>query len=419
MYIYNERTKQKVAKDRSYIRGIVNIYKTEDGLCLEQGFFKPDSKTVMFFNKYNGCKIPCISGNLSEDMIFSKKMGYYMIKPDSRSKLIEHKYIKGHGDFPYDIPREYEAIKNLNKFQGVEYIVDNKVYELSKYLKYTFGLEFETSAGFVPQDLCYRDGLIPLRDGSISGVEYSSIVLSGNDGLNILRQECETLNEYTEFNKNCALHIHFGGYPINPVQIFALYKILYSLQPDIECLIPEYSFHTGMYKDNGKEYCAELPYFKTFNEFYSYMSCNQLRFLGDLYQAHPCDIERERKWNIQTRYHNFNFINMLFYDCAKTLELRFLRPTFNFEKIKLWIAIFNAILSFAQSDSAGLDLKTLEKEERRYSSITLMDIFYSVYPDNITDELIDGVLKLKCAKNNQAESGDPIGARVDIEDKIF
>ena len=77
------------------------------------------------------------------------------------------------------------------------------------------GFEFETSAGIIPEEIALRDGLVPLRDGSISGLEYSSVVLTpDNDGLSLLKQQLETLRQYTSFNKECALHIHFGKFPM-------------------------------------------------------------------------------------------------------------------------------------------------------------------------------------------------------------
>jgi hypothetical protein len=57
----------------------------------------------------------------------------------------------------------------------------------------------------------YELGLIPLRDGSITGIEFSTVVLQGNEGLNLLKQQVEALNANTIFDKDCSLHIHFGG----------------------------------------------------------------------------------------------------------------------------------------------------------------------------------------------------------------
>lgn len=416
--VIDERTK-KPSDRRTLIRGIVAIYKINSNYFYEFGYFKPDNDTILLYNPQTGDSCHCISKLIHEDIMFSKKTGFYMIKPERLLARIEHAVIKGHGAFPYGINREYEAAKNLNNFKGAQKIISEDQIKFSEYLKYTFGLEFETSEGYVPQDMCFRDGLIPLRDGSITGIEYSTVVLEGNKGLNLLRQQCETLKDFTEFNKNCALHIHFGGYPINEKFIFVLYRILYYIQFDIEKLIPPYSFYTGKYKDNGKEYCAPLPFFYTFNDLYNYMSDGRTRYTGNLYQCHPDDLDHEHKWQIHSRYHNFNFVNMLFYDGAKTLELRFLRPSFNFNKILLWIYIFNAILLFAENESRKLTLADIEADEKKYSRMGLLRIFEQVYPDDLVEYLTDGVVKLKCIVKNQVENGDMIGECVRFEDKIF
>ena len=66
-----------------------------------------------------------------------------------------------------------------------------------------------------PQHRLYELGLIPLRDGSISGIEFSTVVLQGNFGFNLLKQQIEELNEHTIFDKDCSLHVHFGGFKLS------------------------------------------------------------------------------------------------------------------------------------------------------------------------------------------------------------
>lgn len=416
--VIEERTR-KVVSDRKLCRGIVYIMHVDGHVFFEYGYFYPSCENILLYDERDGCTHDCISKNISDDIMFSNKTGYYIIKPQRRVDINEHRNIRGHGNYPYRINREYEAMKSFDLFKGNQKVVSPKSFPLSKYLQYTFGVEFETSEGYVPQDICYRDGLIPLRDGSISGIEYSTVVLSGEEGLNLLKQQCETLTEHCSFNKNCALHIHFGGYPINETAIFILYRLLYCIQNDIEKFIPPYSFKTSQYKDNGKDYCLPIPFFQTFAELYLYMSGGNAKYLGDLCQAHPCDIERMRKWEIHTRYHNFNFVNMMFYKTCKTLELRFLRPSFNFDKIYLWIAIFNGILQFAEKESHFYTLKDIEKNPRKYQRIGIMSILETVYDDEMLDYILDGIIKMKCIVKNQIENGDMIGENVQIEDAIF
>ena len=103
-------------------------------------------------------------------LLYSKKNGIYFSPINLDEDLIlTEQLVKGSGDFPYILTRRYEAVENFDAFNGKQEIKDHEtLYPLAKYLKYTFGLEFETSQGYVPEDVCYRDGLIPLRDGSIT-----------------------------------------------------------------------------------------------------------------------------------------------------------------------------------------------------------------------------------------------------------
>ena len=173
-------------------------------------------------------------------LLYSKRNGVYF-SPIHHNEdfILTEQLIKGSGDFPYILTRRYEAVENFDAFNGKQEIKDHEtLYPLSKYLKYTFGLEFETSQGYVPEDVCYRDGLIPLRDGSITGPEYSTVILKGGEGLSLLHQQIETLKEYTNFNKECSLHVHLGGYPLKPDTIYNLYLVCKSIEPELENMLP-------------------------------------------------------------------------------------------------------------------------------------------------------------------------------------
>ena len=63
--------------------------------------------------------------------------------------------------------------------------------------------------------------------------------------------------------------------------------------------------------------------------------------------------------------------------------------------------------------------KDLEVNRTKYSRLSLLRIFEAVYPDNICDWLVDGVLKLKCVVANQIANGDKIGECTYFEDEIF
>lgn len=97
------------------------------------------------------------------------------------------------------------------------------------------------------------------------------------------------------------------------------------------------------------------------------------------------------------------------YNVNKTIEFRLLRPTYNFEKILIWISLLNAILAFAEK----------EKNLRRYRGISLEDVISSVYPEDVAQYVSEGVRKLRILTINQVNNGDDIGRDVDFENSIF
>lgn len=340
-------------------------------------------------------------------LLFSKLRGMYF--PENSlppSEIHKELLLKGSYSFPYVLEKHYEAIESFKLFENKQSLKDkNTHYKLSEYLKYTFGVEFETSQGYVPEDVCFRDGLIPLRDGSISAPEYSTIILKGNYGISLLHQQIETLKEYTDFNKECSLHIHFGNYPLTPETIFNLYKECRFLQNELELILPKYTFYSSEYKQNGKNYCKKLPTFYSFDEMYKALVARP--FYGSFVQPHPNDIERKRKWEVHTRYYFVNFINALCYNVNKTIEFRFLRPTYTFKKIILWIYIFNAILEYS------------EKYLNKYGLGNLQNIIYKCYPKELADELSIGISNLDILTQNQHTNNDFIGASIWMEDELF
>lgn len=361
--------------------------------------------SVLFINK-NGCFTPIytkINPTTSKYFIYSNYFGKYVCVIGVKKNVIyEITHKLGQGDFPYSFSQKYEAIDNFKLFQDKQKVLNNRNCNIAKYCKYTFGLEFETSAGYIPEDICIRDGLIPLRDGSISGIEYSTIILQNNEGFSLLKQQLQTLSKYTIFNKECSLHIHFGGFPLNPEYIYNVYKICFYLQDALARIVPDYTFSSSNYKANEKDYCNFLRSYENFDNFYYALVARD--YFGDLTQPHPNDIRREAKWRIPSRYYWVNFINALCYNINKTIEFRFLRPTYNYNKIIFWMYIFNAILVFAENPQEYYNLNT---------------IINKVYPKKLANSLNNCIHKLSICKYNQSINSDFIGNDIFLEKGIF
>lgn len=344
----------------------------------------------------------------SHPFVYSNFKGCYVLLTQMKNMttLKRKMYFNtfGNGDFPYPLlTREYEATYNIDFLSKYTKLDEKLDFEIAKHVDYTFGVEFETSAGYIPEDKCFEYGLIPLRDGSISGIEYSTIVLKGNSGFNLLSKQLKLLNQYTTFNKECALHIHFGGFPLNKDKILLLNNMFSYIFSDLELVqtLPIATFHTDQYKKNKKSYCELNLQYANFNNLYRYFVGTN--YMGSLTQPHPCDLDRAAKWNIHSRYVACNLVNMLCYTGPKTVEFRFLRPTKNLDVILFWIYTLNAIMKCAEK---GVFCRTIK------------DIYTLCYPTEIVDCLMDAIVDLIIIRNNQLNNGDNCNAMYEFENNF-
>lgn len=428
--VIDEKTRTFIKKEQEgYTRGIVHI--SDD--YVEFGWFKASPDNIVVLLNRGGWRgidrvvYTGISREALPGLIWSNRLGYYIHAKDLTSEeILCHKLIKGQGNFPYQFPKHYEAAESFHLFKDTQTVLEDTEYPLSKYLGYTFGLEFETSMGYIPQEKCFRDGLIPLRDGSISGIEYSTVVLEGNKGLNLLKQQLDTLKEYTKFNKECALHIHMGGFPVDPMNIFALYSLWYAVERDLENrnYVPELSFHTADYKNNHKDYCNKLSgRVGNFNGLFELVTGK--KYLGSLVQPHPADIEKRAKWNIKARYYGLNLVNMLCYKGPKTVEFRFLRPSFNYRKITLWLYILNAVLKYAEKLAAEWKEEGHCDTEEMIGWVVnqkfhgLPNLLKEVYDESTCEHLTGELKLLQLAVQAQHNNGDLCGRDIEFEEELF
>lgn len=350
------------------------------------------------------------------ELVYNNRIGYYEISKEAKKLAELYRIARGKGGYPYKITKYYNAefqLKNFN-INRKKYTIKNRFPGI---LKYTVGIEFEASAGYLPQEECFKLGLVPLRDGSITSVEYATIVMDESK-LGLLKEQINKLAYYTEFDKECSLHMHFGGFPVESKSIMALYKVCKALEPFLIYSLPKYTFKTSMYKRTGKDYCNLLPECSTFNDLYAWASDYNARYAGSLTQSHPCDPEKQQKWNIKSRYFWLNLVNMLFYNSCKTVEFRMLRPTYNFNKIIYWLYVFNAILIYAEAYARRF--KTIEQLEADHlGALTLRDIFMGVYPEELAHRMYETYdIDLYITKN-QTMVKDFIGKHTDFEDVMY
>lgn len=258
-----------------------------------------------------------------------------------------------------------------SRMQIFDNVSENK--EISKtvakwtpYLKnLSFGLEFETSKGFVPDRICKKLGLIPLRDGSIGGLEYVTIPHKEEKGVQSLIESLEELSKRTEYDDKCSLHLHIGNIPRTEEFILALFKLLCFMQDDIFSMFPLYKKYNFGYK--RKHYTKPFDLNKTlflmdseinstniksnFNVLFEELSggLSYSSYNNDLNEIrnHPSDPQGNSKWNIKSRYMSINLIPLIFGN-KETVEFRIHTPTYDVDKVMFHLFICSSLINYAR-----------------------------------------------------------------------
>ena len=344
--------------------------------------------------------------DLKKFLKFDYKTGHYIIGKRDKNK---GNFSCGRESFPYTLSSTiYNAKFEEHLFRNKQILSESIQFKYINELPYSFGLEFETAGGCLPQHQLFELGLIPLRDGSIRGIEFTTIVLQGNQGLNLLKRQIDALKGTTIFDKDCSLHIHLGGFQLSPEVLLLVNNAF--VNSDIKQYLPLFTFDTTRYKSNrDKNYCAFNSRYSSFDTMYGLLV--EKPYFGDLKQPHPRDLTATRKWNIGSRYRAINFINAICYDNPKTIEFRFLRPTYNFEKILCWLFIFGAFIKFAERRANSTNLYS--------TKITLVNMLHDVYSNELAEILIEF---LECCKNikiAQEQYEDYWGQRSDLDDQLI
>lgn len=282
-----------------------------------------------------------------------------IVKPDSDYKR----------SLPYDSKRVMKEY--LEQYNKLDVNISKKVKNYARILEdLTFGLEFETVAGLVPDRLLNQTGLIPLRDGSIQGIEYVTVPMQGSKGVQTLLNATKELNKRTLFNDSCALHLHLGNIPRTKEFILSFFKLTCHLQEEIFQMFPlvkKYNF--GI---KNKNYSSPYPIFEFFNKmdpvitsenldrnfdilFTRLSMGTSLREFSQTYdlndvQNHPRDPRGEQKWYINTRYYFHNLIPLIFGN-KTTIEFRIHTPTYDENKILFFMFLNALIVKFVKTNS--------------------------------------------------------------------
>jgi hypothetical protein len=316
----------------------------------------------------------------------------------------------------------FNLIRLKNKFKNSNLKIEPKIQKLNNLIKYSFGIELETSNGFVPLRIRDELGFTALRDGSLDGIEYTSVPFQGSKGLQAVKNFCKEISNRCDINEKCSLHIHFGDVRRDKLYILSLWNLMQNLQTEFAQYFP-YS-RSFTIRSDGKVYCKPLPnlnvnlntilksknknilnkeIYDQFNKIYSWLNNNvplgeiyekslkkSLNFLNDSYKwkfieenlaytvKNSTHSIKGHKWDKPMRYHWVNFL-CTFFSSANTIEFRIHEATLNYNKIFSYMLICNAILNYANNIKLNFSLK----------SISLKTVLEHEYEPKIVNYLLE------------------------------
>ena len=346
-------------------------------------------------------------------------------------------------NYKYSLPYDSKGIignnlKNYNENYNPEISQNIKNYTpLLENL--SFGLEFETTKGHIPDRVLNQYGLIPLRDGSISGIEYVTVPMEGEKGLQCTADILKELKKRTSYSdETCSLHLHLGNIPRTKEFILAFFKVGMKIQDEMFQMFPLYKKYN--YHIKNKNYSAPLPTFEilsqldpiidsrnideNFGILYKYLSMGQdFKSVGNNLEnvlSHPADPNGNQKWNVKTRYYLYNILPLIFGN-KQTIEFRIHTPTYDVNKILPFIFMNSLIVNFVIRNQ-----KLILNRKNFINSYDLLDILYmqidqyDIPNRNIFKDLMRSYIEVR--KNyceNQILKGNIVGTESEIPSPTY
>jgi len=354
---------QYVLKTTTY-EGIINNN-------FEKGYFsKTTPDTAVLYLDNESVSQLCISVTVAEELgyINGEYNLYYNPKYFTYEQILPRQYVDKNykNSLPYNFKDNIEeCTKNFKKFQIIkDFEIENYYEQLKTVLDtYSFGIEIETTKGMISPELYETLGVRPVRDGSITGLEYVTIPLTGKKGLYAFVKIVEMINKYTSHDYTCSMHIHVGNIPRTMEFIVAMFKTMYHLQNEIYRLFPTYKqFDTGIKRQC---YTAPLSSHTMASLNYDYKSEDNLKNdyqkivyelsgkyedykkfvdLSDIHN-HPYDPSENSKWNMKARYKIQNLIPLVFTN-KQTVEYRIFTVPDTVEKAISFLTLALSITHF-------------------------------------------------------------------------
>lgn len=455
--ILNIDGEQKVSvkgkRDKIYVNETIGlIYRTKDGFTTEYftktdkfrdtiSLFKEEIPILAYYERqycYSDYLPYIRSGEFGTTIYFMDKEVIDILKlKRGSSSYVKHTSLKKETDFktkaclngkgaqfsPSSVKKYQrngvfgkQAADNFKKSLGIE----SSTFIASEGLKYSFGVELESSGGRVEVSDYFlnRLNLSSIRDGSVSGSEYVTGVLKGDNGFNQLYNISRLLNKHNKVDKTCGMHVHIGGANFN--QAFSVYAHILSekIQDSMFSIVAKTRrgnnycgdvIRMGLSADiskYGPKYGVEIAYDRLFEGMtYGKKLSGSYNKKHNHHFGRYCGKYNGISDNDNFRYKWINLIPCNFnvrkvvhprngYDSSSdTIEFRFHSGTFNYTKIKNFTLICMAFVHYVENNQKDIISKDV---------ITLEDIITATYKRN-TKSLLAYVDERRKLFNNEPD----------------
>lgn len=441
LIVFDNENKEWVLKESVYlIHGIVGFHENGEPI---HGYFRPNPYNNVTVNsrKTRGIYTAINSEILYENGYFEDLgSGHWRYRKELSNDDYLY-YTSIHCDINYK-NKGYniedngeEFFDKKEKFKNYPIRFSKEIKRYSKFIgDITWGCEFESCNGVIPDNIQYRTGLVACRDGSLPGNagEFVTIPLSGAKGLQNMVNICNEMTRRCEVDITCSFHIHLGNLPISRNYLVASYILFSKIQDELFKMFPYYKTKPEGIKQ--KNYCQKLKKLSIYplkditkegyKEYVNVVYNKLFTFLTE--GVTPCKVynrknklhPKHQKWERASRYFALNFINAFFSDRG-TLEHRLHPGTTNYQKVINWLFICVAIARYAQSHE--LEIITTSK---KIDMSNVLNYYRDAFPgDERAARLSDYLIKyfnqrVETFKNDFA-NGDYVSSHDIINDKTF
>ena len=266
--------------------------------------------------------------------------------------------------FKAQMPKKYSATKSKTGGLG-----------------YTFGIEIETSAGQMTDQKCSDVQLDKVGDRSIGAYEYVSGVLHGDNGMKSIEGMCKALAKSTFVDDRCSIHIHVGGDTKSPLVetpkftkglSIALISLGAQIEDDLYAMNPPS-------RNKGLKHCASISRWGKITPDNHDNLLGSFLFGGNAdgviadrqvnsnalkYSKHSSRYKTTTSKWIGARYKWLNLLNLHTARGFKTVEVRMWAGSTSYEKIKNYVLLSLALVSFAENHQGRIfEIKPVTIEE--------------------------------------------------------